>query len=72
MGEGYSGESNMWPDYSQEEFDKEFNVLIMEGLVEVVGITDEGAWLYGITSRGYTVWKTMSAFKNADNTDDRN
>ena len=59
----------MSPDYSRADFDKEFRALIMEGLIEVVGMTDEGAWLYGVTSKGHAFWETMSAIEDTDNTD---
>ena len=60
---------NMLPDYSRADFNKEFSALIMEGLIEVVGMTDEGVWLYGITSKGHTFWETMSVIEDADNID---
>lgn len=59
----------MSPDYSRADFDKDFSALIMEGLIEVVGMTDEGAWLYGVTSKGHAFWETMSAIEDTDNTD---
>lgn len=70
MAEVFLEELNMPHDYSKEQFTQDFNALISEGLVEVVGINPRGEWLYGITEKGHKFWKTMSAFEETKNFDD--
>lgn len=43
----------MSPDkYSHEDFERDFNALLENGLIEIVGINKEGKWLYGATEDG--------------------
>lgn len=55
----YLEASNMLPDYSKEQFTKDFDVLLEEGLITVSGINNQGEWLYEITEKGHLVWQLM-------------
>lgn len=46
-------------DYSEEDFERDFNYLLENGLIEVAGINDEGQWLYGATKKGRQVVQSI-------------
>ena len=45
-----------------DELQEALNELIKLGWVEVVGITDDGNWLYGVTNKGLEIAELNHAF----------
>lgn len=51
----------MFPDdYSPEDFERDFNQLLEEGLIEVVGINEKGQWLYSATEEGKRFYELLT------------
>ena len=47
-----SDESSFWSDGIEHDIISDLEALRQLGLIEVVGITDDGQWLYAITDQG--------------------
>lgn len=48
-------------EFSKEDFDKDFKYLVDEELIEVVGINEQGEWLYAATEKGRALYKSIMA-----------
>lgn len=44
-----------WSDYTKEDLLEDMELLRKKGLIEVVGINDDGDWLYGLTEMARTI-----------------
>lgn len=56
-------------DEEKEEFNRQFELLILDGLIEIISINDDGEWLYQITEKGK---KLYEAVMNAGLINERN
>lgn len=53
---------DMFEDYTMEDLHRDMEGLRKAGLIEVIGITDDGQWLYGATEKSkkyFELEKTM-------------
>ena len=50
-------ESMSMSDYTMEMLHADMSAMVEEGLIEVVGINEEGDFLYGVTEHGRLVYQ---------------
>ena len=46
-------------DEQLEEFNRQFEMLIEDGLIEIVSINDDGEWLYQATEKGKRLYEAV-------------
>jgi hypothetical protein len=46
-------------DDERDEFNRQFDLMIENGLVEVIGINEHGEWLYQATEKGKNLYHAV-------------
>lgn len=46
-------------DDERDEFNRQFDLMIDNGLIEVIGINERGEWLYQATEKGKNLYQAV-------------
>jgi hypothetical protein len=46
-------------DEEKDEFNRQFDLMIENGLIEVIGINERGEWLYQATEKGKNLYQAV-------------
>jgi hypothetical protein len=46
-------------DEEREEFNRQFDLMIENGLIEVISINERGEWLYQATEKGKNLYRAV-------------
>jgi hypothetical protein len=53
-------------DYTVEDLKNDMESLRKAGLIEIIGITDDGEWLYGATSKSKELLKSIDTMSTEE------